>query len=103
MPHAPEPTKAYHAQRAANRAATNAATPAETPIRGHVEVRQEYEVLGRHAISGVKRGGTVMLPVGPQTDALIEAGHIRLKPVEKKPVEKSEPVKSASKKGTDNG
>lgn len=101
--HAPEPSEAYHAQRAANREAKNAAAPAATPIRGAVEVRQAYEVLGRHAIAGVRKGGAVMLPNGPQTDALIEAGHIKLQPAEKKPVEKSEPVKSAPKKGTDNG
>ena len=56
-----------------------------------------FEVIGRHAINGVKRGEQVALRMGREAiEALIEAGHI-------KPVVPDKPAaKPAVKKVADN-
>lgn len=99
--HAPPPSEAYFEQRKENRRVSNLAQPSAKSSAGSDDrtVYRDYEVIGRHAIRGVKKGGIVSLPDSPQTDCLIESGHVKLKAAAEKA-----PVKSAPKKGgLDNG
>lgn len=37
----------------------------------------KYKVVGNHKVAGVAPGGWVELPEGPQTAALVRAGHVK--------------------------
>ena len=62
---------AFFDQRDASRAAD--AQEVDAP-----ESAVTFEVVGKHRVHGIRRGGTLDLdPESPQTRRLVEAGHIR--------------------------